>query len=270
MARDLRRVSATVVVAIGLIVLLYIKPVYQLAGPRTILWVYGLAMVASAALGTGLSGLLCRSFSRGEVLKRVWGSLTLGLLLWTIAEVIWSYDEILAGGRLPYSSLADIAWIAGYIPVAFALIARYRSLRMTPGSGWRLALFWVIVTLATLIAVVVTASILATDGPVSFPERMVNALYAIGDLAVAIGALLIAIMLTGGALSVPLGVIAAGCFCVAVSDLLYALAILHGTYQVAPMAGVNLPTFVVNILYIAAYLIIDAGLYLQARLQRVL
>ena len=258
------------VVAIGAISLLYVKPIYQMAGPQTILWVYDLTVVASALAGVGLSFLLWRSFSRGEVLKKIWGSLTLGLLLWTIGEVIWSYDQLLAGDHLPYPSLADIAWIAGYIAVAVGLLLRYRSLQMTPSKGWRRAVLWVSVTLATVIVAIVAVPIIATSGPVSFLEGMVNVLYPMGDLAVAIGALLIALMLIGGALSVPWGLVAAGCFCVAVSDLLYAFAVWHGTYQVDPAGGVNLLTFVVNVLYAASYLITDTGLYVQARLQRVI
>jgi hypothetical protein len=270
MTRDLRRAAATMVVAIGLISLLYVNPIYQTAGPRTILWLYDLTVVASALAGLGLSFLLWRSFGRGEVLQKIWGSLTLGFLLWTIGEVIWSYDQLLAGNHLPYPSLADVAWIAGYITVAVGLFLRYRSLQMTPSKGWRGVVLWVLVTLATLIVAIVAVPIVATSGPVSLIEETVNVLYPIGDLALAIGALLIALVLIGGALSVPWGLIAAGCFCVAASDLLYASAVWHGTYQVASTGGVNLLTFIVNILYAASYLIMDTGLYMQARLQKVI
>ena len=92
MTRDLRRAAATLIAALGVISVLYVKPIYQMAGQQTILWVYDLTVVTSALACVGLSFLLWRSFSRGEVLKKVWGSLTLGLLLWTIGEAIWSYD----------------------------------------------------------------------------------------------------------------------------------------------------------------------------------
>jgi len=164
MTRDLRRAAATMVVAIGVISLLYVKPIYQMAGPRTILWVYDLTVVTSALVGAGLSFLLWRSFSRGEVLKKIWRSLTLGLLLWTIAEVIWSYDQLLAGDHLPHPSLADIAWLAGYIAVAVGLLLRYRSLQMTPSKGWRRAVLWILVTPATVIVAIVAMPISATFG----------------------------------------------------------------------------------------------------------
>jgi hypothetical protein len=124
--------------------------------------------------------------------------------------------------------------------------------------------------LATVIVAIVAVPIVATGGPVSFLEEAVNILYPIGDLAVAIGALLIALLLIGGAFSVPWGLIATGCFCVAASDLLYASAVWHGTYQVDPAGGINILTFVVNVLYVASYLITDTGLYMQARLQKVI
>ncbi|MEW6568401.1 MAG: hypothetical protein AB1449_09610 [Chloroflexota bacterium] len=270
MRRDLRRAAVVMAVAAGIISLLFTRPVYRLAGAGTVLWIYDLTVVVAASVGLALSFLLWRSFSRGEVLKRIWGSLTLGLLLWTIGEAIWSYYQLLAGHQLPYPSLADFVWIAGYVPVAFGLLLRCHSLRVIPSKGWRLTLFLVFVTLATLAVAVVAVPIIGNSGSGNLLEKMVNVVYPIGDLAITIGALSIALMLIGGSLSVPWGLIAAGCFCVAVADLLYGFGVWQGTYQVGPPEGVNLMTFVVNLLYAASYVIADIGLYMQARLQRVI
>jgi uncharacterized membrane protein len=105
------------------------------------------------------------------------------------------------------------------------LLLRYRSLQMVPRKVWQRAILWVSMILATAIIARVAVPIIATSEPASVFEGMVNVLYPIADLAIAIGALLIALMMFGGALSVPWGLIAAGCFCVAISDLLYASAV---------------------------------------------
>ena len=51
---------------------------------------------------------------------------------------------------------------------------------------------------------------------------------------------------------------------------MYVFAVSQGTYQVEASGGVNLLTFAVNVLYAALYMIVDAGLYIQVRLQKVI
>ena len=270
MTRDLRRAAAAVAVAIAVIGLLYVGPVYRELGPRTGLWIYDVLVVASAWAGVVLAFRLWRSFTRGEVLRRIWGSLALWLVLWAVGEAIWSYDQLVGGERLPYPSLADAAWIAGYVAVAVGLSLRYRSFHMTAGRGRRYAFFWSFVTLASLVVALVTIPIVRQIDPSRVLEGVVNVLYPIGDLAITIGALWIALLLIGGALSVPWGILAAGLLAAAVSDLMYVFAVSQGTYQVEASGGVNLLTFAVNVLYAASYMIVDAGLYIQGRLQKVI
>jgi hypothetical protein len=69
---------------------------------------------------------------------------------------------------------------------------------------------------------------------------------------------------------VPWSLIAAGLLCAAVSDLLYVYSLSQGTYLVDPAGGVNAITFASNVVYAASYLLADAGLFIQARVQRVI
>ena len=41
-------------------------------------------------------------------------SLTIGLILWLIAEFTWTYYQLLVGIANPFPSVADIFWLAGY------------------------------------------------------------------------------------------------------------------------------------------------------------
>jgi hypothetical protein len=265
--RDMRWATSIALAAIAAIGLLYTNPIYRLAGPQTVLWIYDLAVILFSLAGVGLSFLLWRSFSQGEVLKTIWASLTLGLLLWTLGESMWSVDQLVFGEKLPYPSAADAAWLAGYVPLLVGLVLRYRSLQVQPKTGWRVAVLGAFLVLAALAVVFLILPIInSTDsGPL---EQVVNVLYPIGDLTVALVALLIMLALTGGALSMPWGLIAAGYFLVSVSDLLYAFAVGQEIYQVDPAFGVNFLTYVINFLYAVSYVIVALGIYMQARLQR--
>jgi hypothetical protein len=268
--RDLRRTAGAVAAVLAVVGLIYLGPIYKAIGPAAVLWIYDVTVVVSAFVGAALALLLWRSFHRGEVLRRIFAFIGGGLLLWAGGETVWSFDQLVAGERLPYPSLADVAWLLGFAAMAAGLILRYRSLQMKPGRGWSFALFWLFAASATLIVILVTVPIVRQSDPAHLAEDVVNALYPIGDLAITIGALMLALLLTGGALSVPWSLIAAGLLCAAVSDLLYVYSLSQGTYLVDPAGGVNAITFASNVVYAASYLLADAGLFIQARVQRVI
>ncbi len=69
----------------------------------------------------------------------------------------------------------------------------------------------------------------------------------------------------GGALFRSWGLIALGFLCAASSDLLYALALWQGAYQVNPADGVNFVSFGINLLYVAFYVLVALGLYQQTK-----
>jgi len=268
--RDLLRAAVAVTSLLAVVSLIYLRPIYQAIGATAVLWIYDVTVVASAFGGAALAIALWRSFHRGEILRRIFAFIGIWLLLWAGGETVWSFDQLVAGQRLPYPSLADVAWLLGYAAIAAGLILRYRSFQMKPGRGWSFALFWLFAASATLIVILVIVPIVRASDPSHLSGAAVNALYPIGDLAITIGALTLALLLTGGALSVPWSLIAAGLLCAAVSDLLYVYSLSQGTYLVDPAGGVNAITFASNVIYAASYLFVDAGLFIQARLQKVI
>jgi len=245
----------------------YLPPVYQWIGARRVLWFYDLAVTLSALLGVALSLRLWRSFRRGEALWKIWACFSLGLILWAFGEAIWSYDQLLGHEALPSPSMADIAWIAGFIPFAAGLYFRFRTLRMTPKRGWRSGVLLVVVVIGILAAAIVILPIIRSETFTSPVSRMVDVLYPMGDLILVFMTLTVSLVLIGGKLSLPWGLIAFGFFIVGLSDLFYVFAVWEGIYQVDPQSQLNFISSATNIAYLAAYVSIDAGLYLQAQVQ---
>jgi hypothetical protein len=246
---------------------MHIGPAREAAGPTATTWFLDLSNVLLALIATVLMALLWRSFESGETLRVVWGLLALGMLLWTVGEALWAYYELVLEED-PYPSLADAAWVLGYIPLGIGLFLRFRSLRTVPnrielleiGSAFGLL---VIVSVIFVIEPIVTADY----DPI---ELFVGALYPIGDLVIAFVALLSVFVLSGGEFSRPWLIIAVGFLTVSVADQLFSYADWKGTYLSGADSGTNLITALVDIPYFASYVIIGLGAALQARLSRVL
>ncbi|MEW6567464.1 MAG: hypothetical protein AB1449_04725 [Chloroflexota bacterium] len=261
--------AAALLVLIGALVLLS-PPVYRRLGPQVALWVCDLAVVLIALVGGVLSAILWRSFGRGEVSRTIWASLTIGLLLWTLGEVIWAVDQLLLNQSLPQPSAADAAWVLGYVPLTLGMYLRYRSYRIPLRTAWHAALLIAAALALGVITVILVLPELHQTPDSRWLGRAVNILYPVGDLLVAYWAILIVSGLAGGTLFSPWRLIAAGYLCVTVSDLIFAYTVRLGLYQVSPASGLNLPTIASHWLYLASYLSIALGTYFHARLQRAL
>jgi hypothetical protein len=110
--------------------------------------------------------------------------------------------------------------------------------------------------------------IVTSPGEGEIIEKLLDIYYPLGDLLVVMGALLSMLALAGGELSLPWGAIALACLALAFSDSLYSYATWHDIYQ--PDSGPNFITALCDTTYIAGYVILAFGLYIQARLQRIL
>lgn len=53
-------------------------------------------------------------------------ALAAGLGLWLAAELLWTYYQLGLGIDVPFPSVADALWLAGYAPIAFHLFRVYR------------------------------------------------------------------------------------------------------------------------------------------------
>ncbi len=262
-----RSAVAAAVLVVLIIGTLYTRDVYRLVGGAAVLAIYDLTNVTLALLSTWLASLLWRSFQRGETLSFIWGFLTIGLAMWSAGEIIWSSDQLLFGNKLPYPSAADVLWLLGYVPVILALAVRLFTFRMRLTKPFQFIILAAYVVGVIFAIAYVVIPVLTESQGVTQLEVLVTAAYPVGDLIVAFFALLLVLVLSGGLLFGPWGLIALGYFGFAASDLFYALAILDDVYQVDPAAGLNFMSYSINLLYTAAYVLVALGLYQSARLQ---
>lgn len=79
------------------------------------------------------------------------GFLSIGLLLWFVAEGVWDYYVYVLDIDVPYPSVADVFYIAAYLPVGYSLYLVSREASGVPQEN-RLVITTIAITLAAFIA----------------------------------------------------------------------------------------------------------------------
>lgn len=113
--------------------------------------------------------------------RRVWAGFLVGWTLWALAEALWALYSLL-DQEVPYPSLADLFWVAGYIPMGIGLFVRVRSMpvRRTPSQH---AIIWGVSAATILItSVFIFAPILSGFDPQRLVERVLDFTYPLADL----------------------------------------------------------------------------------------
>lgn len=197
--------------------------------------------------------------NKADPIEVIWRILGIGLGLWTVAEAIY-LALILTGSEIPYPSIADGLWIAGYIFFFLPFYLLYRLLQINPSGRMIGGIIGFAIVYSMVVAVYVIAPIIQDPGS-SWLERVLGALYPIGDLLVAVGASLLALALMGGAFSWVWTFIAVGFLSQTFSDTLFTYADWNGLYL--PGGSLNFISILVDMTYVLGYALVAIGIYIQ-------
>lgn len=215
-------------------------------------------MVVFAASLAGLtSTLVARRYGRGTPPRLIWLHFTLAVWGWAIGEAIWSYEYVVGGQEAAQLSVADAFWVICYV---LFIASQYRQYVLIYRPDHRTSIAYLSFAIMAVILFTYFYGLwLLGSSPDADPLiTYVNAFYAVGDMALAIGALVIAFAFRDGALGRPW----LGLLVFAFSDLLYAWLESSGLYAWSVEQG-NLLTTITDTTYFAAYLVIAFGCYLQ-------
>ena len=180
----------------------------------------------------------------------VWRLLGAGLGLWTLAEVLWAFLTLVLNSEAS-PSLADVLWVAGYLPLGAAILihlAWWRKqlnglrilLAFAVGGFFFLALFYGVLQPVFL-------------GNVNW-ETALNVLYPILDVTLAIGAFTILLTLDGRKWWQPWLFIAIALIMWAYADAVFAFLIWADAYKAS-----NVGILMVELPYNAAYILFGIG-----------
>jgi len=199
--------------------------IFKPGGEEALLWFSDTAYLISPAAATILLFLAARHSNEREA-KLAWSLLGASILLWTIGEATWSVYEIGLDMEVPYPSVGDVAFLAGY-PIAFAGLLLFP--RAPAGRLQRLRL-----SLDTLVAMAVIATfsccfvigeLIASSSGESLLADAVNIAYPIGDLGLIFAVLVLMARPGPRYLNLPLALLAAGFAATAVTDSAFIYAV---------------------------------------------
>ena len=208
-----------------------------------------------AAVATGLALVVVYRQKVSGIFGRAYAALAAGLGLYFVAEILWAYYSVGLGIEVPFPSLADAFWLAGYVPFGYGLFTLSRLYSRRGRSGGRThnkALVIMGISVAAfscyyVVQLVSVSDFSTTDATIAV---MIGIAYPIMDAILLIPALLAIISAGRGYLtSVPW---------IFVSWLFTALAdSLFGFTAVTSMAA---DVTIWNMFYVAAYLSMAAGM----------
>jgi hypothetical protein len=199
------------------------------------------------------------STGRRDASRKIWAQVAVGMLLWTAAEAIWGYYEVVLGEEVPYPSAADLFWLVGYLPLYLALLSRYRIFQTAPTRRQELliGLFALLFSIGSFVFVLYP--MLVSFDTHRLIESLLNIIYPLADLLLLILTLAIVFTLEEGRFSLTWRLFGLGLVLVALADLLFSYATWNELYF--PEGRLTAITVVIDTLYYASYLTLGLGAY---------
>lgn len=247
-------------IIVYLFVIMYVAINVFRIGGETFLFNLNNSISIPLALGATIMAMtIWRGFIVGSLNRFIWSNLTIGLTLWTIAELWWTGGAIL-GQEIPYPSWADFFWIVGYVPMYFALWTRIRSIHIDMRPSQVVGLWATnVVSLGSTI-IFVLFPIVQNNEPSAFVESALNILYPIVDLILLILVLRMLFTFQQGMYGKVWAWLSVGFMLRAFGDLVFAYANTVNLYY--PDQQINLlSTMGVDVPYSLSYLVIIIGLF---------
>jgi len=177
-----------------------------------------------------------------------WKFFLLGFSLWAAAEFAWFFYEGVLGIETPWPGIADIFWVAGYIPFAIGLFLHVKDVKA--GNLFKNFLMSVAGVASSSLALIFIFGTNVFPSDVSFFEGILLLAYPIGDVFL----LLLSVLLIEAAFKhkehrqefVSWACMAGGFFLFAVYDIMFSYLVT--SEQMSHM--------LFNIVYLGAYLLV--------------
>ena len=236
--------------AIGLAVVYSIIYFWEPFSPFTNILLADVLTVSASVFSAVSASLIWMMYEETDAPRRVWSYFALGLWIWVIAEIIWSYGNLtLPNGEVPVG-IPDVFWILAYYFLGQALLSQYKILvhpvRNELVSRVTKSLLFFGVSFVVIFSILEWFALSTSVG-----DTMVNAFYPAADLTLALAAIWLTRNFQGGALGRPW----IGLLIFTFSDLLYAWLQLSGAYAWSLDRG-NWVSGFSDIVYFSAYLVL--------------
>ncbi len=179
----------------------------------------------------------------------------LGSVIWFIAEIVWCwYYNLYYGWENPYPSIADIFYIAAYIPVivglAIYIIYLYKTVRPELSKRQVLVNTLTAIFAGVIVGVIYWVMVVASYAgePIPFVEFILNVLYVFLD-AVLLVVIMFGFIVIRGKMGRILLLFLISCLLVIIFDVFFAYLEAYGLYYDGhPIELLDLASYVVDAL----------------------
>lgn len=211
-----------------------------------------------ASVATGIAVIIVIRQGLDGIFGRSYAALAAGLSLYLVAEILWAYYSIVAGVEVPFPSLADAFWLAGYGPFGYGL---FKLAKLYKGGkpGPRRSIVVVTLLVATFASyyiaqLIVVSDVTTSDGVIALS---IGIAYPILDAILVIPAV-IAVLTSGRGYLTAVPWIFMSWIFMALADSIFGFAAIT-------TAEVSVWNVFYNSSYNAAYICMVAGLYWHNR-----
>jgi len=166
----------------------------------------------------------------GDKFSQIWVGFHLGMVFWFLGEVGWAVYTLLLNVEIPYPSIADVAWLIGYVPLLAALFLYLRTFEFAISKSM-LAVTAVAVFIESFILFTFLVSpVLATTAEEEITTLVVDIAYPALDLALFSLSTLGLLIFAKGKIAPAWLLINSAILTTAVADVLFSYTTLQETY----------------------------------------
>jgi len=213
-------------------------------------------ILAFAAFAMGTAGLIRNGVNMKNRVSTIWLGYTLGVLLWLLGESTWAVYALGYSNPNPFPSLADVFWLAGYIPLLCAMMMQSWPFREFFSSRKMTTVMSTTIVLAGILLATLIPSTYASGVGQDFVSIVLSLAYPLLDVALLIVAIPVMFLFGRGTFWRPFLFITVGLILSFAADILFSWATLN---------GINWNGTYFELAFHWSYLALAYGFYLRFR-----
>ncbi|MDH7477813.1 MAG: hypothetical protein QHH17_05475 [Candidatus Bathyarchaeota archaeon] len=183
-----------------------------------------------AGVAVVVSGISLQKYWRKieERFSRIWLLFIIGLFFWFVGESVWMGYTLIWNVEVPYPSIADAFWIAGYIPFFFALYFYVKTFSSVLSKKILAAIMGLAIILALAISFTLITPVVSSEEDML--TLAVDFAYPLFDVALLSVSFLGLLIFINGKLGKSWLLINLGIFMDVCGDILFSYTTLQETY----------------------------------------
>lgn len=198
-----------------------------------------------------------KTFRKNELLHTSWTMISLGLFLFFLGEVSWLLLVTLTDNHVPYPSVADAFWIAGYIPLSVGIILFLNKI----GLRFLTKDTVILVILGSMATFFIFNSVLLPIWLSEIPwlEKSLDLAYPLLDVVLLMLSLVMVALYGRGKLGAPWALLAIAFTLFIFSDLTFSYLTQHNIYEGSGFVDLG---------WLLSYVLFTGAGWLQLSIQR--